>query len=366
MSHVLLSLSVFVGFATGACVSAPEPRAPAASAPSARSWGPPGQPANSTGPGSQSTESSDGDYAPGEASEGEWETGERRWEAGQSQWALDESEWEGGEGEWPGGEGDWEEGQGDWEEGEGEWETGDSQWAMSDSGSETDEAAEPSAPPAPASPPATAPSPPAAPSAPTGDAAFEAAAKAAGMTALERGIVLETNRLRSNPRAFRADLRAYRARYDGVLLRLPGQVAIQTFEGPAAVDEAIAAARDAEPAPALKLSAGLSRAARAHAEAIGAAGTIEHRGADGSGPYDRMARHGRVGGMSGENIGTGHDDASLMVIDLFVDDGVPSRGHRDNLLEPRYRVVGVGCAPHSRYRTVCVFDFAEAFEPRAR
>ncbi|WP_428264133.1 CAP domain-containing protein [Haliangium sp.] len=184
------------------------------------------------------------------------------------------------------------------------------------------------------------------------------------MSALERGIVVETNRLRRDPRGYAAVLKRWRGYYDGPFLRLPGQVALQTFEGVAAVDEAIAVARRTEAIPVLEVSAGLSRAARRHAEEIGRAGTIDHRGADGSGPFDRMRRHGEVFGMSGENIGTGHDVAAHMVVDLFVDDGVASRGHRDNLLEGRFRIVGVGCAPHRHYGTVCVFDFAESFEAR--
>lgn len=184
-----------------------------------------------------------------------------------------------------------------------------------------------------------------------------------GLSDMERGIAEEINRLRRDPRAFARVLTTYRGYYDGPLLRLPGQsMAIRTFEGVAAVDEAIAVARKSKRRGPLALSAGLSRAARAHAREIGQAGTIAHQGRDGSSPFDRMQRHGRVLGRSGENIGTGHGDAATMVIDLFVDDGVANRGHRVNLMEPRYQVVGVGCAPHRDYGTVCVMGFAEGFE----
>ena len=186
------------------------------------------------------------------------------------------------------------------------------------------------------------------------------------MSELERAVVEEVNRMRRNPRAWAAALQRYRGYYDGRLLRLPGsEIPIQTFEGLPAVDEAIAAARAGKPLPEMRLSPGLSRAARAHAVEIGAAGSIDHTGKDGSSPFDRMKRHGRVDGMSGENIGPATPGAGdLVVIDLFVDDGVPSRGHRKNLLSPRYRVIGVGCAPHKAYGTICVMDLAEGFEER--
>jgi uncharacterized protein YkwD len=197
-------------------------------------------------------------------------------------------------------------------------------------------------------------------------AANDRPAPADSMAELERGIAEEMNRMRRNPKAWAAALQRYRGYYDGRFLRIPGSdMPIQTFEGVAAVDEAIAAARASKPLPEFRVSAGLGRAAREHAKEIGAAGTIDHFGKNGSSPFDRMKRHGRLDGMAGENIGTAmHGAGEFVVIDLFVDDGVEGRGHRKNLLSPRYHVVGVGCAPHKAYGTICVIDFAEGFEER--
>jgi GNAT superfamily N-acetyltransferase len=196
--------------------------------------------------------------------------------------------------------------------------------------------------------------------------ADEAPARADSMSELERAIAEEINRMRRNPKAWVSALQRYRGYYDGRFLRVPGgEIPIQTFEGVAAVDEAIAAARASKPLPEMRVSPGLGRAAREHAKEIGAAGTIDHYGKNGSTPFDRMKRQGRLDGMAGENIGTAlHGAGELVVIDLFVDDGVQGRGHRKNLLSPRYHVVGVGCAPHKAYGTICVLDFAEAFEER--
>lgn len=47
-----------------------------------------------------------------------------------------------------------------------------------------------------------------------------------------------------------------------------------------------------------------------------------------------------------------------MVVLLLVDDGDPSRGHRDNLFEPRFHQAGIACGPHKSYRSACVIDFA--------
>ena len=59
-------------------------------------------------------------------------------------------------------------------------------------------------------------------------------------------------------------------------------------------------------------------------------------------------------------------DAAVMVMSLFIDDGVRGRGHRTNLLERDYHAIGVGCGPHTRFGTVCVLDFADDFNEPSR
>jgi len=183
-----------------------------------------------------------------------------------------------------------------------------------------------------------------------------------GMSAFEAGVAAAVNRLRQDPAAYATDLDRQRRFYRENYLYLPGVGApILTREGVAAVDDAIRTAHMARPLPALRLSRGLSAAARAHAAEVGAAGTVDHRGRDRSQPFERMMRHGRVRGLAGENIGAGWGDADEIVRGLFVDDGVSDRGHRLSLLEPEYHVLGVGCAWHKPYHTVCVLDMAGEF-----
>ncbi len=183
---------------------------------------------------------------------------------------------------------------------------------------------------------------------------------------MEAEIVVAMNRLRSNPQAFADDLYTFRGYYeaDGII-NFPGrEVGVRTNEGVPAVDEAIAAAQNAEAANQLAVSAGLSRAAREHANEIGAAGHIEHRNARGEEPHQRMERYGVIRGYSGENIGTGDAGGTNMVISLFVDDGVASRGHRVYLITAAFRWVGVGCSRHVKWEIVCVIDTAEGYSER--
>ena len=51
---------------------------------------------------------------------------------------------------------------------------------------------------------------------------------------------------------------------------------------------------------------------------------------------------------------------------LLVDDGVADRGHRQSLLNPAWRFVGIACGGHSVYGGMCVLDFAVGFEESAQ
>lgn len=61
---------------------------------------------------------------------------------------------------------------------------------------------------------------------------------------------------------------------------------------------------------------------------------------------------------TGENCDYGMDTGKDIVMHLLVDEGVPSLGHRENILRPSYRTIGVGHAPHRRYGKVTVQEFS--------
>jgi uncharacterized protein YkwD len=183
---------------------------------------------------------------------------------------------------------------------------------------------------------------------------------------LEGAVAREINILRADPRAYAQSLRALRPRYEGKLLHLDGRDPIRTHEGVKPLDEAIRLLERTKPLPALRWEPGLAHAAEDHAADIGARGVLDHFGAKGESPLDRVARYGVLQGPGGENIAVAFADARLVVIYLLIDDGVPDRGHRKAFVDKRYEQIGVGCGAHARFKTVCVMDFAAGYASLVR
>ena len=181
---------------------------------------------------------------------------------------------------------------------------------------------------------------------------------------LAREIHDETNAVRRDPAGYAEHLEPMLPRFDGKLLERPGRPHLRTDEGAPAVREAIAALQARRPVPQLRWSRGLGAAAADHVRDQGPIGGLEHRGTDDSNPARRANRHGRWGRAVAENIAYGENPARAVVIQLLVDDGVADRGHRDNMLDPKWGAAGVACGPHRRYRQMCVMDYAAAYAER--
>jgi uncharacterized protein YkwD len=233
------------------------------------------------------------------------------------------------------------------------------------------QSSQPPAPRAAPSPQASPKAPPTASPSPAADsfndrsgwdsAALDTAAGAAYLSPLEREIILELNMVRTNPAAYTAIAQAWLGYYQGNLIRIPGETAIRTNEGTAAVRELVRYLQTARPMPPLTPSTGLSRAARDHAADQGRTGATGHTGADGSSMSRRVERYGRWDRTIGENIDYGWDRARLIVLSLMVDDGVASRGHRTNIMNKDFRRIGVACGPHPVYGELYVMDFAGGY-----
>jgi uncharacterized protein YkwD len=191
---------------------------------------------------------------------------------------------------------------------------------------------------------------------------LDTARNAGYLSRLEKDLILELNKVRSDPKKY-ADLYILpRTRYfKGNNYSLAAGRSIATVEGARAVEECHAALSAMESVPLLYPREGLSRAAGDHAADQGEAGTTGHTGNDGSSFETRIQRYGRWSGVTAENICYGSSTGRDIVCQLLIDDGVASRGHRLNNMNRAYAYVGVAVRPHRRYETVCVMDFAAAY-----
>lgn len=176
---------------------------------------------------------------------------------------------------------------------------------------------------------------------------------------IEARILAEINRARTDPAAYAEELRRYRALFDGLVVRVPGnEVALRTREGVAAVDDAIRFLAAQQPRPALTEAPLLARAAAEHVADQGPRGLEGHVGADGRNSRARIIRQGGTArAATAEVIAYGRSDAAAVVRQLIVDDGVEGRGHRTILFNP-YLSAGVACGDHAVHRHVCVVDLS--------
>jgi uncharacterized protein YkwD len=189
---------------------------------------------------------------------------------------------------------------------------------------------------------------------------------AAYLSPAEREVLHELNLLRSNPKAYalhviEPTLKYYEGRY----YKHPGQVPVITDEGKKAVLECIKVLKSTPSLPLFSPSEGMTKAARDMVEDQSTSGSTGHKGSKGDSPFDRMNRYGKWMELAAENIDYGNASARDIVMALLIDDGVESRGHRKNLLNPKLLRVGIATGFHATYNYMCVIDFAGDYTEKA-
>ena len=195
-------------------------------------------------------------------------------------------------------------------------------------------------------------------------AALDTAANVSYLSAVEKDVILEMNKARTNPKKY-ADLyiQPMLKYFDGNSYRVPGQVTLITNEGAAAVYDCIRALSAARGVGMLTPEKGLSYAAKDHTTDQGRTGQTGHNGSDRSTPETRMKRFGAFGGgwSYGENLAYGYETGRAIICGLLIDDGVPNRGHRENIMDDDYTHAGVGFGTHPQYGSMCTIDYAGGY-----
>ncbi len=191
------------------------------------------------------------------------------------------------------------------------------------------------------------------------------AANANYLSSLEKEIILEINKLRSNPAQYARDFIAPLAgKFQQNMLYYPGDKPLRTKEGVRALNECVRELERQKPLPLVYPSSGLSRAAADHVKDQSRSGQTGHRGSDRSFSKERIERYGNWNVRIAENIAYGGITARQIVIYLLIDDGISDRGHRKNFLHPDFKKVGVATGTHPSYYNMSVMEFAGEFKEK--
>jgi uncharacterized protein YkwD len=174
---------------------------------------------------------------------------------------------------------------------------------------------------------------------------------------LERAIGDEMNQVRQDPPGYAMHLEDLVPLYQGTDRRISDHVFLTSKEGVSAVEEAIQALRHTSPRQSLAWDSCLSQSAADHAADNGPKGLIGHDNSNGENFAHRIHRYRPKERVVGENIQYGSETAREIVMDLIIDDGVPGRGHRRNMLDPQFHAAGVACGNHATMHIMCVMDF---------
>ena len=137
---------------------------------------------------------------------------------------------------------------------------------------------------------------------------------------------------------------------------------MEMVEGREAVIDLMDYLRHVQPVEKLEMDEGVAAAAKDHVEDTGLHGILGHIGHDGSNPFDRIARHTNANkGNCAESLNFGENSPLEVLIWLAIDDGVKSRGHRLNIMNPTFTRFGCHQGYHSVYhsQTVCVYAGTE-------
>ncbi len=180
----------------------------------------------------------------------------------------------------------------------------------------------------------------------------------------EKNLILAHNLVRHNPQQFaRQYVAEYISYFRGNEFHYPGlNTILITHEGVTPAIELYRELMNTPPMGLLIPSEGLSQAADLHLQYLVRNVT---RGHDGQGGMQaRIERFGNWQNKIGENITYGNFSAHDALLFMLIDDQVPDRSHRQIILTPEFRLLGVAKAMHPAFPTgySYVMNYAFHFE----
>ena len=161
-------------------------------------------------------------------------------------------------------------------------------------------------------------------------------ANASTMSSAEQQMIDEINLLRKDPKGYVKHVEEYinQVKNDAMLDAAYKAEEISTAK------ELIQELKNLNPLPILEPHQGLHRVGMTHGKDVQKQGMIGHKGSDGSWPWDRVKRDTELSDGN-ENLVAGGTTVKESLMILLVDSGIPGRGHRKTLLEPKWTQCGI-------------------------
>jgi len=174
----------------------------------------------------------------------------------------------------------------------------------------------------------------------------------------EQDLFNEINQVRAHPELYVSYLNKMKPLFVGKVYKKT----LETQEGWAAVEDAIAYLQTLKPQSPFKMSVGLNKAAAAHIEEQSSSGSTGHKTtSSGAMIEDRVKPFGTWEGAIGENLTYGRESARERVLTWLIDDGFATRGHRKRVMSADYSVAGLSCGKHPEYEKMCCLTLAGGF-----
>ena len=173
---------------------------------------------------------------------------------------------------------------------------------------------------------------------------------------IKREVIAESNRIRTNPKAYIPILEGYLKNFDGNLLTLPDKHEIlETEEGPRAYKEAIEFLKNQKPINVIEYDEEASKVALEYSKFL--SNSKEGQVEDENQIEQRVEKYLDYDYSISENIDFGGNTGVEVIVNLLVDDGVKNRTHRENLFSDKYEYYGVGVFEHPDYDFCTVIDY---------
>ncbi len=180
-------------------------------------------------------------------------------------------------------------------------------------------------------------------------------------TEFEQNVVAELNKLRTNPEVYIKILEDYLSKFNGKNVKISSKPELVTEEGKTPVIEAIEFLKTVKSMGELKISNGLMLATAEHISDLVKNDIIGHKGSAGDSPQIRAERYGMWTYDLRENISYGAKIPQEVILNLLIDDGVPSRSHRKVLLDRKLTKIGIATGVNKLWDPICVLLLAGNF-----